>query len=357
VESRGEASGPVWAQPNISSQKAEGLCPSALYFSVCAYFYRRFIWRKFMVHYNLDGICFSLQADYDFSWLKSLGTVFAVFSQNDSGNISFGVSNGTEKWFVKTAGFKTAASIQTPSEAVEALKSAMTIYEDIKHPNLIQLVKHYPFEDIYIAVFKWAEGDCLFDHWNFEKYSANPQLIPPAERFKHLPLIQRLKSADILFSFLDKVSKSGYVAVDFYDSSILYDFLNHTTTICDIDLFRKKPAKNDIGENYWGTKRLKAPEEYILNAVIDETTNVYTLGALLFNNYFGNYTKSETALRYTQNQFIPCSFENWELSKSCYDVALKAVESDRAKRYQSIKDFYIAWASALQTSSASLSHP
>ena len=272
-----------------------------------------------------------------------------MFSENDSGNISFGVDSGHEKWFVKVAGLRTLASIQSPTEAIKSLKSAMTIYEDIKHQNLIELVKHYQFEDIYIAIFKWVEGDCLFDHWNFEKYHGNSQIIAPAERFKQLPIEQRLKSGDTLFSFLDKVSKSGYVAVDFYDGSIIYDFSNDVTTICDIDLFRKKPTKNDIGKEYWGTKRLKAPEEYIFNAVIDEITNVYTLGALLFNNYFGNYTKSEVQFRYTQNQFIPCSFEKWDLNKASYNVALKAVELDRNKRYQSIENFYMEWALALRT--------
>jgi len=55
---------------------------------------------------------------------------------------------------------------------------------------------------------------------------------------------------------------------------LMYDFLIDTTTICDIDFFRKKPTFNDIGENYWGTKRLKAPEEYVYGAVVYEATNV-----------------------------------------------------------------------------------
>lgn len=98
-----------------------------------------------------------------------------------------------------------------------------------------------------------------------------------------------------------------------------------------------------------GNKRLKAPEEYIFNAVIDEATNVYTLGALLFSNYFGNFTESQVQLRYSQNQFIPCSFEKWDLNKACYNVVLKAVGLDRTKRYQSIEDFHMAWNLALQT--------
>jgi len=45
---------------------------------------------EIMVKINLDNVEFSLKEDCDFSWLNSLGKVFCVFSQNDSGNISFG---------------------------------------------------------------------------------------------------------------------------------------------------------------------------------------------------------------------------------------------------------------------------
>lgn len=300
-----------------------------------------------MVKIKLDSVEFSLKEEHDFSWLKSFGKVFAVFAQNDSGNISFGVDNGEEKYFIKVAGLKTIESIRTQQEAIAALKAAMPIYEDINHKNLIKLVKHYTLGEIYIAVFKWADGDCLFDHWNFEKYYKNPQIVPPAKCFKQLQISKRIESADVLFSFLDTVSKNGYVAVDFYDGSIMHDFLRDTTTICDIDFFRKKPTFNDMGVDYWGTKRLKSPEEYVYGAVIDEATNVFALGALLFDSFFGNYTDAEVRQRYKMNAFTPCSFENWELSKACYDVALKSVAIERSERYASINEFYTAWKVAL----------
>ncbi len=301
---------------------------------------------EILVNINLGNVEFQLKENHDFSWLNSLGKVFCVFSQNDSGNISFGVDDGKEKFFVKVAGLKTIESVRTPEEAIASLKEAMPIYEDIKHPNLIELVKHYSLDNIYIAIFKWVDGDCLFDYWNFEKYHDNSQIVPPAKRFKQLPLEKRIKSVGVLFSFLSAVSKSNYVAVDFYDGSIIYDFSTETTTICDIDFFRKKPAINDMGEDFWGTKRLKAPEEYVNGAVIDEVTNVYTLGALIFS-FFGNFTDADIRLRYKNNTFLPCTFENWELSKSCYDSVLKAVSIDRTARYASINEFFIAWNNAL----------
>ena len=301
-----------------------------------------------MVRIHLNETEFFLKENHDFSWLTTLGRVFRVFAQNDSGNISFGVDCCGTKYFIKAAGLKTADSVCTPEEAVCFLKKAMTAYEEIGHPSLIKLVKHYAVGDLYAAIFRWAEGDCLFDHWNFETYRNNPQIIPPAQRFKALPVSERISSAEVLFSFLQKVAESKYVAVDFYDGSIMYDFYARRTTICDIDLFRKKPAFNDIGENYWGTKRLKAPEEYIYNAVIDEVTNVFTLGALLFNNYFGHFTDDEIKYRYQNHVFLPCSLEKWELNKACYNVACKAVALDRSKRYPSISEFHSAWNAALQ---------
>ena len=299
-----------------------------------------------MVNIHLGNVEFQLKEWHDFSWLNSFGKVFCVFSQNDSGNIRFGVDNGKEKYFVKVAGLKTVESVRTSEEAVASLKEAMAVYEDIKHPNLIELVKHYSLGGIYIAIFKWADGDCLFDHWNFEKYHKNPQIVPPAERFKQLPPNKKIKSVEVLFTFLSVVSKSNYVAVDFYDGSIMYDFSTNTTTICDIDFFRKKPTINDMGEDFFGTKRLKAPEEYVKGAVIGEVTNVYTLGALIFS-FFGNFTDNDIRQRYMKNAFTPCSFENWELSKSCYDIVLKAISIDKASRYTSIDDFFITWNNAL----------
>jgi serine/threonine-protein kinase len=295
-----------------------------------------------MITQTIDNISFHLKEPRDFSFLSKYGKLFCVFDQNDSGNISFGVEDGRIKYFIKVAGASTAESNRDTREAVEVLRNAMPIYEILEHPNLIQLVEHYEHEDLYVAVFKWAEGDCLFDFWNFEKYSKNPLLISPFHRFKQLSIDKRLKAIRTLFEFLIHVERMGYVAVDFYDGSILYDFENDNVTICDIDFFRKKPTYNNMGEDYWGTKRLKSPEEYVYGAVIDEATNVYTLGAMIFH-FFGSYSEEEISQIYQNNRFFPCARERWELSKDMYEVSLKAVMEDRSERYQSVSEFFINW--------------
>ena len=291
---------------------------------------------------KIDSVEFKMNEPRDFSFLSKHGKVFCVFDENDSGNISFGADNGEEKHFIKVAGVKTLNSCHRQKESVNFLKNATAYYRELKHPNLIELVEDYAVDGLYVTVFKWADGECLFDHWNFEKYAKNPDIVPPAKRFKELSCEKRLNAVNTVFEFLSFVESKNYAAVDFYDGSIMYDFKRDFVTICDIDFFRKKPAVNDMGEDFWGTKRLKAPEEYIFNAKIDSVTNVFTLGALSFH-FFGVYSDNDKEKMYTENAFFPCNYDVWELSEGLYKTALKAVNRDREERYSSIKDFYKEW--------------
>lgn len=297
-----------------------------------------------MITQNIDNIFFEMEEAQDFSFLDKYGRVFQVFSQNDSGNISFGVENNKSKYFVKVAGAKTARAETSPQEAIKTLKQSVQIYKDLAHPNLIQLVDSFELNHLFVTVFRWSDGECLFDYWNFDDYKRK-KTASPREMFKWLSVEKRLNAFKVIFDFLMHTEARGYVAIDFYDGSLMYDFKKDALTICDIDFFRKSPSENDMGESFWGTKRLKSPEEYTLGSAIDSVTNVFTLGALIFN-FFGSYSDEEMANIYAKNCFFPCRREAWELDSPLYDIALKAVNPDRADRYASICDFYNAWTNA-----------
>jgi serine/threonine-protein kinase len=190
--------------------------------------------------------------------------------------------------------------------------------------------------DCFVVIYEYAEGECLFDHWNFDKYKEENIIDTPSYRFKKLSLEKRLNVIEKLFVFFEHVIESNYVAVDFYDSSIIYDFNNDNVTFCDIDLFRKMPTKNDLGKDYFGTKRLKAPEENELGAVIDEQTSLFTLGAIIFD-MFSN--ASNIKERYTKGCFIPNKIDEFELNNSVYNVLLKATAYNRKDRYKTLKEF------------------
>lgn len=298
-----------------------------------------------MIMQTIDGIPFPLEEPCDLSFLSAWGRVFQVFSQNDSGNVSFGVQGKNGRFFIKVAGAKTIHACVPPDRAVETLRAAVPLYRELTHPRLIRLLDQFSHDRLYGAVFQWAEGKCLFDHWNFDRYAATGEL-PPRDRFRGLPVEEKLDAFAEVFDFLTHVENRGYAAVDFYDSSLLYDFTQKQLSICDIDLFRPRPLVNILGPDYPGTKRLKAPEEYLLGAEITPATGVFTLGALLFH-FFGSYTQEELQQMYQENRFFPCRRETWQLSPKRYAIALKAVDPVPFNRYHSLKDFRRDWESDL----------
>lgn len=278
----------------------------------------------------IDGVSFQLKEKHDFDWLRSMGNVFCVFDQQDSGNISFGVERDGEKIFVKYAGAKTIDYAGEPKEAIIRLKKAMPLYNELRHPILIEWIDHFEVGDGYVGVFKWVEGECLHSHWSFPPPAKYTHPDSPFYRFRQLSIEERLKAVDYIFSFHAHVESNNYVAIDFYDGSILYDFNMNTTKICDIDFYHQKPFTNSMGR-LWGSSRFMSPEEFELGAQIDARTNVFNMGATAFVLLGGENDRS---------------LSKWEAGKELYDIALQAVEENRDLRHSSVTEFYTAWRSA-----------
>ena len=297
-----------------------------------------------MIKIKIDDIEFKLREYQDFSWLNNYGKVFFVIDETGSGCISFGIEKDYKKYFFKIAGSKTVEAEISEEESIKLLKAAVIKYQDIKHDNLIKYVDSFNYKEFFVVIYEFAEGECLFDHWNFDRYKKTKE-ITPLMKFKSLPIEKRLNVVEKLFSFFETFIDCGYVAVDFYDSSIMYDFKNDVVTFCDIDLFRKLPTENDLGKDYFGTKRLKAPEENELGATIDELTSEFTLGSIIFD-MFSNVDNIDE--RYEKGMFIANDIETFELSKEVYDILIKATSYERTNRYKSIREFHNEFINAVK---------
>ena len=298
-----------------------------------------------MVKCKIDNIEFKLKEYQDFSWVNDYGIVFSVIDETGSGCISFGVQKDNKKYFIKIAGAKTVEAEISEQDSIALLKDAVEKYKNIHHQNLIKYIDSFDINEFFAVIFEYADGECLFDHWNFEKYKNDSTLITPIQKFKKLEISKRLDVVYKLFSFFETFINAGYVAVDFYDSSIIYNFEKDEATFCDIDLFRKLPTKNDLGKDYYGTKRLKAPEENELGATIDELTNEFTLGAIIFD-IFSNVSNNDK--RYEIGMFIPNDLEDFELDTKTYNVLLNATNYDRNNRYTSINEFEVEFRKSLE---------
>lgn len=264
---------------------------------------------------NIDGIEFKIKEPFDFNFLSRYGKVFKVFDDQDSGNICFGTEKGGERYFIKFAGAKTAEYSRNPMDAVKRLKATVSVYEKLKHKNLIEYICSEEIKDGFAMIFKWTDGECM------------GRMYPEShKRFFTLSDEAKLKAFDEIMDFMRYSAEQGYVAIDFYDGSVMYDFDRQKTVICDIDFFEKSPVVNDMGR-MWGSSVFMSPEEFESGAVLDEITNVYTLGAMAFA-LFGNYKRD---------------IENWSLNAELYHVAVKATSGNRNERYNSICEFIDEW--------------
>lgn len=279
------------------------------------------------VKVQLDKVSFELRAEVDFTWLREMGRVFRVFDQQDSGNISFGVEAQGERLFVKYAGARTTQYDGNPQDAVSRLQNAVPIYYDLQHPTLIQIRDHFPAGAGYAVVFEWYDGECLHPHWSYPPPAKYTDPGSPFYQYRQLSVEERLKSLDDIFKFHVFVEEQGYVAVDLYDGSLLYNFAQNTMKVCDIDFYQKRPFYNMMGR-LWGSSRFMSPEEYELGAEIDGITNVYNLGAMAFALVGGELDRSRS---------------KWEASDELYEVASKATQADRLMRYASVGEFYREW--------------
>ena len=264
---------------------------------------------------DVFGLPVNLAAPFDFSFLGRYGRPFCVFDAQTSGNISFGMqSEAYGKLLVKFAGAPALNSAHAPDEAIRTLQNAALTYQALRHPALVQLLGQGEVAGGYALIFRWVEGETL--------YSA-----PARKRLSHQPLPVKLRLLDCVFDFHLHCAVNHYVSVDFNDGNLLFDFLIGQGVICDIDLYRPMPAVNDRGRMP-GSARFLSPEEYELGAPLDGLTMQYAMGALAFS-ILGRESSH--------------AIDDWTAARPLYDVALRAIQLNRAQRYPSLGAFVSAW--------------
>ena len=282
-----------------------------------------------MVTQTIDGISFRIEEEYDFSFISKYGKVFKVFDNSYSGAICFGVEKEGKRYFLKFAGAKTFdATHHNIEDIIAMLKISVPKYKDLKHPLLINQIyaEEIPCEATgggFIAVYDWFDGEgCGYMHPEMQK------------KFLALPNEEKQRVYDGVLEFHTHVAECGYVAIDFNNGSTLYNFVNGKFAFCDIDFYAKQ-CQISGWSGIWGDPSFKSPEECRGYSVIDEVSNVYTMGAVAF--YF--FAEDDKFTR-----------EKWTLSNGLYEVAKKAINERRSGRQQTIKEFVEEWKAASQNS-------
>jgi len=150
------------------------------------------------------------------------------------------------------------------------------------------------------------------------------------KKFLELPNADKLRVYDGILEFHAHVIECSYIAIDFNNGTMLYNFDTGNFAFCDIDFYAKQ-SQITGWSGIWGDPSLKSPEESRGYSVITEISNVYTMGATAFY-FFADDDK--------------VSREKWTLNDELYQVAKKAISEQRNQRQQTIKQFIEEWNAA-----------
>jgi len=241
--------------------------------------------------------------------------VFAVFdaTTQDSGNVSYGARVGEERLFIKTAGLPgDRGAFLTHDARVALLHNAVRLARSVFDPALPALRNVVESAEGPLLVYEWVDGELVGT-------SAARRSDPDSAfaRFRSLDAHERAAALDAVFRLHVTLAERGWIASDFYDGSLLYDFVRRRIHVVDLDSYRDGPFTNDMGRMF-GSDRFMAPEEYELGARIDECTTVFTMGR-------------------TIEQFVALG------TPAITSLITRACDHDPRRRFLTVAEFYDAW--------------
>lgn len=238
------------------------------------------------------------------------GDVFTTFDAQDSGNVSYGVRVGERRFFVKTAG-----RVDDPehSARVERLRNAVAIASSCSHRGLTAFDHVIESLSGPLLVYDWFDGELL-------GVPSERRDDPTSSfaRFRALPAPTIARALTTVYEVHVQLARAGWVAVDFYDGCLMYDFASQELRVIDLDMYSRGPFTNKMGRMF-GSTRFMAPEEFELGARIDERTTVFNLGRAAFVFLDERGTAPQRA------------------------AATRACSPDPAARFATVEDFLDAW--------------
>ncbi len=260
-------------------------------------------------------------------FLGSCGELFARFDEatQDSGNVSYGVDVSGLRFFVKTAGEPEFSTPHADHRArSDLLHNAASLARSFAHRALPTLHNLVESPDGPLLVYDWVDGELL-------RVEPEERTRPgsPFYRFVHQSPEGILLALDEIFDVHVRLADRGWIACDFYDGSVIYDFERRAVHLVDLDLYRQGPFDNDMGRMF-GSSRFMAPEEFELGARIDERTTVFTMGRA-------------AAVFLAQGEVERARFVDGD---GLFEVVEQACRMDPAERFPTMARFREAWVAA-----------
>jgi hypothetical protein len=264
---------------------------------------------------NLDDL---LDANDPKQHLQRLGEVFDAFEDQDSGCMSYGVEIGGDRWFVKTA---------YTAHTVPMLRRAADFHLHVQHDAIVAPAAYAERPNRAVILYPWVDGKVLY-HPTRSRYLSREDPLSPMYAFRRMPVEKIHRALDTVFDAHLAVAESGFVAIDFYDGSMLYDPESESMRLVDLDEYRA--GQFVVGpELLSGSARYFSPEETTEGATVDERTTVFTMARtarLLLDG--GDHE------------------QDWRGNDEQLVVIAKATDPNPSARHETLADFVSAWRKA-----------
>jgi serine/threonine protein kinase len=207
-----------------------------------------------------------------------------------------------------------------------------------RHENIVQVYYADNEDDLYFFAMEYISGASLEDL--LETYVQKVELIPQVD-------VVRIGRA--IASALDYAHQHGVIHRDIKPSNVMIS-MDDRVILTDFGL-ALDTAQGTMGEVF-GTPHYIAPEQALHSAKAVPTSDLYSLGVVLYQMLTGFVPfddDSATSIAVQHIQTPPPSPRSWNpaLNQATEEVLLKALEKDPQNRYQSGKALMDALEAAL----------
>lgn len=196
--------------------------------------------------------------------LLSQGQTLADLSQTGNACSALGIELNGQRYFVKYA---------NQPAGRQALRRVNQLHTQVQDPVIWPLLQFADTDTQTFLIYRWCSGASL--------YQAAPERDQQDSRlnlFRQLPLSLRLSFLTQIYLAHLKIAQAGWIMVDFYDGSVLFDAQSQQIHLIDLDEYRPGTFELDA-ERLPGSLRFMAPEEFNKGSLIDQVSNVFALGA------------------------------------------------------------------------------
>ncbi len=201
----------------------------------------------------------------------------------------------------------------------------------LDHPNITKLFEFFPDQDAYAIVMEYVEGMTLKDMIARQK--------GPLPREKALDICRQVLAA---FQY---AHRNGIIHRDIKPGNIMINSKG-VVKIMDFGIAKySSVASSETKTTWrWGAPHYMAPERFQEDGVIDQRSDIYSLGVVFYEMFTGHkpFESSDTIrVIFCHINEAPKPFENYTkgLPPEVASAIFRALEKDPEKRFTNCRQF------------------